>query len=83
MAMNVTFYILLGFLVGVAIMCAMVIVVSVSDQTRPHRNESSSNNSGQDDKSDKVVYQKDHKDLYTYDAKGRKRKVVNLRYRDR
>jgi len=74
--MNATFYILLGFLVGIAIMCAMVIAVSVKDSPIVKENK--------DDNKDpeKLVYKKPAKDSYTYDSSGRKRKVVNVRYRD-
>ncbi len=77
--MNVTFYIFVGFLVGVTVMCAMVIAVSVSDK-----------NHVKDDKPDRypdpdpnqLVYKKRSQDHFTYNARGQKRKVKNVRYRD-
>jgi|TARA_B110000467_G_C17963819_1_gene286505 hypothetical protein len=76
--MNVTFYILVGFLVGIAVMCGMVIAVSVQDnkpmpQPDPEEPKKSP---------DRVVFKKPVDDHYTYNTAGKKRKVVNIKYRD-
>ena len=76
--MNVTFYILVGFLIGIAVMCAMVIAVSVKD-TQPVQNN---NPQKPKDLSDRLAYRQDTTNHYTYNASGKKRKVVNVRYRD-
>ena len=77
--MNVTFYIFVGFLVGIAVMCAMVIAVSVSDKDnrRPDPDQDKPKR-----EPDRVVYKSQHLDHYTYNASGKKRKVKNVRYRD-
>ena len=77
--MDVTFYIFLGFLVGVTVMCAMVIAVSVKDMKHP--TEKSSSDFDHLDPG-RVVYKNTQKEFYTYNASGQKRKVKNVRYRD-
>ena len=72
--MSVTFYVLVGFLIGVTVMCGMVIAVSVGEGAKPRVEPVKPNR-------DDFVYRKP-KDYYTYDAKGRKRKVINVKYRD-
>ena len=72
--MSVTFYVLVGFLIGVTVMCGMVIAVSVGDGGKPRTEPVKPNR-------DDFVYKKP-KDYYTYDVKGRKRKVINVKYRD-
>ncbi len=78
-AMDVTFYVFLGFLVGVTVMCAMVIAVSVKDTKQPQERSPSDPN---DLDKDRVVFKNSHKEFYTYNASGQKRKVKNVRYRD-
>ena len=76
--MNVTFYILVGFLIGIAVMCGMVIAVSVRDEKpMPQNNPEAPTKSP-----DRVVYKKSTEDHFTYNASGKKRKVVNIKYRD-
>ena len=78
LAMNVTFYILVGFLIGISVMCAMVIAVSVKD-TQPAQNNDPKKPR---DLSNRPAYRQDTTSHYTYNASGKKRKVVNVRYRD-
>ena len=75
--MSITFYVIMGFLIGVAVMCGMVIAVSVSDRERREFKEDRSPS-----KPDAVVFKSPKKDHYTYDSSGRKRKVKNVSYRD-
>lgn len=77
--MNVTFYIFVGFLVGIAVMCAMVIAVSVGDKASQKPDVSPKS---PDAKPDRLVYKSRSQEHYTYNASGRKRKVKNVRYRD-
>ena len=79
--MDVTFYVFLGFLVGVTVMCAMVIAVSVRDNDNKHQSGKSRPDPRYDN-DNKVVYKKERIDHYTYNASGRKRKVKNVTYRD-
>ena len=79
--MDVTFYVFLGFLVGVTVMCAMVIAVSVKDNDRRHQPRKS-HPDPIDNNYNKVVYKKERVDHYTYNASGKKRKVRNIKYRD-
>lgn len=74
--MSVTFYVLVGFLIGVTVMCGMVIAVSVGEKNKPQPRIEPVKPNRED-----LVYKKP-KDYYTYDAKGRKRKVINVKYRD-
>ena len=77
--MDVTFYVFMGFLVGIAVMCGLVIAVSVKDQPPARTNRSPHDPL---DNSDRVVYKKKKDDYYTYNASGQKRKVRNVKYRD-
>ena len=77
--MNVTFYIFVGFLVGIAVMCAMVIAVSVSDKN--HQKHARPDPQPDLDPN-QLVYKKRAQEHYTYNASGKKRKVKNVRYRD-
>ena len=77
--MDVTFYVFLGFLVGVTVMCAMVIAVSVKDTKHPTGRSPSR---PADDNNDRVVYKHSQEEFYTYNASGQKRKVKNVKYRD-
>ena len=77
--MNVTFYIFVGFLVGIAVMCAMVIAVSVSDKNHLQHDKPDPQ---PDVDPNQLVYRKRSQDHYTYNASGKKRKVKNVRYRD-
>ena len=53
--MDVTFYVFMGFLVGIAVMCGLVIAVSVKDQPPARTNRSPHDPL---DNSDRVVYKK-------------------------
>ena len=79
--MDVTFYVFLGFLFGVTVMCAMVIAVSVKD-TSNHSHQSNKSPKDSRDSNDKVVFKREKQDYYTYNAAGQKRKVRNVKYRD-
>ena len=78
-AMDVTFYVFLGFLVGVTVMCAMVIAVSVKDTKHPQERRPTDPT---DSNKDRVVYKNSQEEFYTYNASGQKRKVKNVKYRD-
>ena len=77
--MNVTFYIFVGFLVGVTVMCGMVIAVSVSDKNQPKPDADPRERKPDPDH---LVYKNRSQEHYTYNAQGKKRKVKNVRYRD-
>ena len=77
--MNVTFYILLGFIFGVTLICAMIVVMTFSDISKKKEPEKTTNNE-QDPKA--IAYKTPGKDCHTYDSSGKKRKVVNVRYQD-
>ena len=56
----------------------MVIAVSVRDEKpMPQNNPEAPTKSP-----DRVVYKKSTEDNFTYNASGKKRKVVNIKYRD-
>ena len=76
--MNVTFYILLGFIFGVTLICAMIIVVSCGGMEKREVPEISRKE--HDPK--KVAYSSPPGGHHTYDASGQKRRVVNVKYRD-
>ncbi len=77
--MNVTFYILLGFILGVTLICAMIIVVTFSNLDKKQEPEIIKHNNK---RLKEVAYKERGKTYHTYDSSGRKRKVVNVRYQD-
>ena len=77
--MNVTFYILLGFIFGVTLICAMIIVISFGNLDKKEKPEKIICDKR---KLKEIAYKSPSKTYHTYDASGKKRKVVNVRYQD-
>jgi len=78
--MNVTFYILLGFIFGVTLICAMVIIVSFGNMEKKKEPVREIPRKSQNPKS--IAYTSPQKIRHTYDASGKKRRVVNVKYHD-
>ena len=77
--MNVTFYILLGFIFGVTLICAMIVVLTFSDIEKKKEPEKIMRN---ESNPKEIAYKASGKDYHTYNSSGKKRKVVNVRYQD-